>query len=241
MKLGRPVALGSTSGGIGGAGEATSGRAKDSRSPETDFSRRFTTTPSTPLSAPAPSATPVSRERRRSVSVSFDRGRVSRRSTTMPSAVPTTVGMTSGRRAPVTDSTAAQPATPATRMARLPTGTRDRSQMAVTAASTPMTRSTITDRNNLSEVPKVWIAHSLAGPGVRLITAVPTAVRESAAGEKNAASNWATPSATATAATPAPIRADTDVPTCVAGIGSTYLRELLATGVSRSSLAWSPG
>ncbi len=39
----------------------------------------------------------------------------------------------------------------------------------------------------MSAVPNVWIAHSLTGPGVRLITAVPTAVRASAAGEKNTA------------------------------------------------------
>ena len=69
-----------------------------------------------------------------------------------------------------------------------------------------MTTTTMIVRNVLSLVPKVWIAHSLTGPGVRLITEVPTAVRASAAGEKNAAINCVTPRATAADAMPAPIR-----------------------------------
>ena len=113
--------------------------------------------------------------------------------------------MSTGR-APGRASTATLPATAAARIATVPTGMRERSQIAATAASTPITAITATDRNSLSAVPKVWIAHSLTGPGVRLMTAVPTAVRASAAGEKKAAVSWTTPRATAAAATPAPIR-----------------------------------
>jgi len=83
---------------------------------------------------------------------------------------------------------------------------RDRSLTAAAAASAAMTAITATDRNSLSAVPKVWIAHSFTGPGVTLMTAVPTAVRASAAGEKKAAVSSTTPRATAAAATPAPIR-----------------------------------
>ena len=97
---------------------------------------------------------------------------------------------------------------------------RERSQRAAKAASAATTATTITDRNSLSAVPKVWIAHSLAGPGVRLITAVPTEVRTSAAGEKKDASNCATPKPTAAAATPAPIRNPVEFP----AMGKTYLR-----------------
>ena len=74
-----------------------------------------------------------------------------------------------------------------------------------------ITTITITARNNLSDVPKVWIAHSLTGPGVRLMTAVPTDVRASAAGEKNAATNSVTPKETAAAAKPAPMREAVEV------------------------------
>ena len=52
-------------------------------------------------------------------------------------------------------STAAQPATPAATITRLPTGMRERSNIPVIAAATAMTTSTITVRNSLSEVPKV--------------------------------------------------------------------------------------
>ena len=68
---------------------------------------------------------------------------------------------------------------------------------------TAITTSTSTDSTSLSAVPKVWIAHSLTGPGVRSMTADPMAVRASAAGPTNAASSCVTPSATAAAATPA--------------------------------------
>ena len=83
---------------------------------------------------------------------------------------------------------------------------RDRTQLlvgshsALSAASAAMTTSTITERNNLSAVPNVWIAHSLTGPGVRLMTAVPTADAHIGGGRENRASNWATPTATAAAA-----------------------------------------
>ena len=73
-----------------------------------------------------------------------------------------------------------------------------------------MTTSTITERNNLSEVAKVWIAHSLTGPGVRFTTAVPTDVRTSAAGEKKVARSCATPRPTAAADMPAPARDPVD-------------------------------
>ena len=76
----------------------------------------------------------------------------------------------------------------------------------------------------MSAVPNVWMAHSLAGPGVRFTTAVPTAVRTSAAGEKKEASNCATPKPTAAAATPAPIRKPAD--------GSVLMGEIYRRGPS---------
>ena len=118
--------------------------------------------------------------------------------------------MSTGR-APGRASTAALPAAAASRKATEPTGMRDRSQIAATAASTAITAITATERNNLSAVPKVRIAHSFTGPGVALMTAVPTAVRASAAGEKKAALSWTTPRATAAAATPAPMRRPVEV------------------------------
>jgi hypothetical protein len=105
--------------------------------------------------------------------------------------------------APARDSTAAQAAMPASTIAALPTGRRRVSYCAVTAAIAAITATTITDRNSLSAVPKVWMAHSLIGPGVRSMTADPTALRASASGPRNTASSWVTPSATAAAATPA--------------------------------------
>ena len=50
---------------------------------------------------------------------------------------------------------------------------------------TAITASTSTDSTSLSAVPNVWIAHSLTGPGVRSMTADPTAVRASASGRTN--------------------------------------------------------
>ena len=98
---------------------------------------------------------------------------------------------------------------------------RERSHRAVNAATAAITTSTITERNNLSEVPKVWIAHSLTGPGVRFTTAVPTEVRTSAAGEKKVARSCATPTPTAAAATPAPMRS----PVEVSAMRKTYRRD----------------
>ncbi|SHW75060.1 Uncharacterised protein [Mycobacteroides abscessus subsp. abscessus] len=119
----------------------------------------------------------------------------------MPAAAPTSDGMTSTGRAPVRDSTAAPPSTPASPKAILPSFRS--SNCAVTMAITAMTTSTDTVRNSLSLVPKVWIAHSLTGPGVRSMTTDPTAVRESACGPSGIASSAAAPSATAAAARPA--------------------------------------
>ncbi len=63
----------------------------------------------------------------------------------------------------------------------------------------------------MSAVPNVVIAHSLTGPGVRSMTADPTAVRESDSGPTTRPTSWVTPSATAAAAIPAiargPLRA----------------------------------
>ena len=98
---------------------------------------------------------------------------------------------------------------------------RERSHRAVNAATAAITTSTITERNNLSAVPKVWIAHSLTGPGVRFTTAVPTEVRTSAAGEKKVARSCATPTPTAAAATPAPMRS----PVEVSAMRKTYRRD----------------
>ena len=105
--------------------------------------------------------------------------------------------------APARDSTAAQPATPASTIAALPTGTRRVSHFAVIAATAAITASTSTDSTSLSAMPKVWMAHSLTGPGVRSMTVDPTAVRASDSGPTKAASSWVTPSATAAAAIPA--------------------------------------
>ena len=75
--------------------------------------------------------------------------------------------------------------------------------IAVTAAMTAITTSTSTDSTSLSAMPNVWIAHSLTGPGVRSMTADPTAVRASASVPTNTATSWVTPRATAAAAMPA--------------------------------------
>ena len=84
----------------------------------------------------------------------------------------------------------------------LPTGTRRVSHVAANAAMTAITASTSTDSTSLSAMPKVWIANSLIGPGVRSMTAEPTAVRASACGPNATASSWVTPSAIAAAAMP---------------------------------------
>ena len=68
---------------------------------------------------------------------------------------------------------------------------------------TAMTASTSTDSTSLSAIAKVWIAHSLTGPGVTSMTTEPTAVRASASGPNATATSWVTPRATAAAATPA--------------------------------------
>jgi hypothetical protein len=52
-----------------------------------------------------------------------------------------------------------------------------------------MPTSTTTVRNNLSDVPNSWMAHSLTAPGVRSMTAEPIAVLESACGPKGTALN----------------------------------------------------
>ncbi len=119
-----------------------------------------------------------------------------------PHAVPTSVGTVSDAVAPARDSTAAQPTIPAATIAMLPMGTRRVSHVAVNAAMAAITASTSTDSTSLSAMPKIWIAHSLTGPGVRSMTADPTAVRASACGPNAPASSWVTPSATAAAAMP---------------------------------------
>ena len=111
----------------------------------------------------------------------------------MPAAAPTRDGTTSMGRAPVRDNTAAAPSTPASPMAMLPSFRS--SNCAVTMAITAMARITATVRNSLSLVAKVWMAHSLTGPGVRSMTTDPTAVRESACGPRGIARSAATPSA----------------------------------------------
>ncbi len=118
-----------------------------------------------------------------------------------------TVGSMSTNDAPSRDSTAAHPATPARTIAALPIGARRLSIEPATAAMIAITASTSTESTSLSAVPKVVIAHSLTGPGVRSMTADPTAVRESALWPTKADSNWVIPSATAAAAMPAIARA----------------------------------
>jgi hypothetical protein len=54
------------------------------------------------------------------------------------------------------------------------------------------------------------MAHSFTGPGVKSMTAEPTAVRESAWGPTKAATSCVTPRATAAAATPAAARIPLD-------------------------------
>ena len=120
----------------------------------------------------------------------------------MPHAAPISVGTTSNTDAPARVSTAAEPATAASTIARLPTGMRDRSHCEATAATVPITISTIADKNNLSAVPNVWMAHSLTGPGVRSITDEPTAVRASALEPNGTATRALTPRAIAAAARP---------------------------------------
>ena len=231
MKLGRFTPAGETSAGGGGGAATGVGRVRALRSPDTERRRRVITAPATPETRPAATKPKVARDSRLPPSTpsgasgasgasSRIRPEVSRRSTAIAQPTPTTVGTRSAGPAPGRASTAAQPARPAATKATLPTGIRERSQRAAPAAKAAITATTITDRNSLSEVPKVWIAHSLTGPGVRLITAVPTEVRTSAAGEKKEASNCATPKPTAAAATPAPIRKPVEFP----DMGKTYLR-----------------
>ena len=238
MKLGRSAPAGCTPGGIGGAPEVIFGRVKVSRSAATERRWRPRTVPPTPLRAPKPRSPNVCSERRRSVSGTAESGsppepagaRVRRRSAAIPQSVPSTVGMRSATLLPGWLSTASDPARPPAASARVPSGIRARSQIAATAMSALMTTTTMTVRNVLSLVPKVWMAHSLTGPGVRLITEVPTAVRASAAGENTTAASCVTPRATAAAARPADIRA----PMWVCDISTNYRRGE-AFGVHRSA------
>src|SRR6478609_6140369 len=213
MNDGSATPLACTVGGIGGAATSTAGSANASRSPATDVLARDSTTPTTPLTAPAVSSPRVISDSRLpwsgssdasdasgSAGVSVKRPEVSNRSTTTPHTVPTTVGTTSVGSSPPRDSTAAQPATPAATITALPIGNRGRSIEPATAA---MTASTRIDSASLSAVPNVVIAHSFTGPGVRSMTDDPTAVRESDCGPTNAATSWVMPSDTAAAAMPA--------------------------------------
>src|SRR5262249_41986252 len=147
-----------------------------------------------------------------SATVSFG-SRVNKRRMATAQHVPTTVGTMSTTEAPDRDRTAAQPAIPANATARLAIGLRRVSYPAASAAMAATTATTITDRNSLSEVPNVWIAHSLTGPGVRSMIADPTAFRASAAGPNGTATSCATPRPTAAAAMPTSVRgADPDMP-----------------------------
>ncbi len=124
----------------------------------------------------------------------------------MPPRPPTAVGITSTGVEPARESTATQPAMAAAAIITLPIGSRRRSSSPATAASTAMMSSTITVRNNLSAVPKVWIAHSFTGPGVRSMTVDPMAFRASADAPRGAATSALRPRVTAAAAIPLRIR-----------------------------------
>ena len=186
--------FGCTVGGTAGAATSIFGSAKALRSPDTDVVSRDSTAPPNPVSAPAPrnpSVTSDSRLPRSGASAagspsgsSVNRPEVSSRSTATPQAVPTTVGTMSTTDAPARDRTAAQPAIPASTIAALPTGTRRVSYCPVTAATAAITATTRIDNTSLSAVAKVWIAHSLTGPGVRSMTADPTALRASDSGPR---------------------------------------------------------
>src|SRR4051794_21927368 len=179
-------------GGAGGVEPSTVGSVNDERSLDTDEVSRFSTVPATPASTPAPMKPMVTNDSRRPRSgaspatgasgegfESLTRPETRNLSTTTPNTVPITVGTTSTTVAPALLSTAAQPMTPATAMATLPTGVVRVSRRAVSAAIMPITTRMTTVRNNLSDVPNRVMAHSLTGPGVRSMTAEPMAVRES--------------------------------------------------------------
>ena len=199
-------------------GLATVGGANAARSPDTELRRRVSAAPTTPPTTPMPMNPRAAREDRRvepagcpavsALAVSSGaadfttRLDVRNRSVAMPHTAPTSVGMTSTSDAFGRDSTAAQPATAASAMTMLPTGTRVRSHCPAMAATTAMTTSTMTVRNSLSLVPKVWIAHSLTGPGVRSMTEEPIALRASAVGPNGTATSAPTPTAIAAAAIP---------------------------------------
>ena len=130
-------------------------------------------------------------------------GAVSIRSAPIPHPVPTSVGTTSSTVDPGRPRTAAHPTAPRISSASEPSGSRDLSRVAATAATVMTASTTITDRKSLSAVPKVWMAHSFTGPGVRSMTTAPTAARASLAAETSADTNWVTPRATTAPATPA--------------------------------------
>jgi hypothetical protein len=204
--VGSATPLGCTVDGTGGAATSTAGNANASRSPATDDSMRDSTAPPTPAAAPAtrkPNVTSDTRRPGSGASGESSRSDNSRRNTATPQAVPISVGTVSAADAPARDSTAPQPTTPASTIAADPTGTRGVSHSAVIAAITAMMPNTSTDSTSLSAKPKVWIAHSLTGPGVRSMTADPTAVRASASGPNATARSCVTPTATAAAAMPA--------------------------------------
>ena len=177
MKLRSATSFGTTPAGGGAGGAVGVGNANASRSLDTDWARRVSMVPPTPLATPANARPRVANDNRLPLSIpstrsflstplisaspstlssaSVIRPEVRNRSTAMAHPTPAMVGMRSAIPAPGRASTAAHPAAPPARIARLPTGMRERSQRAVKAATAAMTTSTITDKNSLSAVPKV--------------------------------------------------------------------------------------
>lgn len=180
------------------------------RSAATECTNRVMTAPTTPPTSPNPSNPNTTKLRLlTSGSPGFSgpgQNRVSKRRAATPQAAPATVGIVSSAVAPGRDSTATQPRTPAAAITALPSGRRCVSRVPAIAAIVAITTSTTTARKSLSRAPRVAIAHSLTGPGVRSTTAEPIAVRASARAPNGMPTSWATPSETAAAATPAIIR-----------------------------------
>ena len=232
MNDGSATPFGCTVGGTGGAATSIRGNANASRSPDTDDSMRDSTTPPTPLSAPAPRKPSVINDSRRPVigrtsepSVGFrgvgeaPRGEQAQHCDAAHGADHRGHDV-EHRRALAREHRRTPERSRRGRSRRCRPEPDGVSHRAVTAATSAITPSTTMVRKSLSAVPKVWIVHSLTGPGERSMIVEPIAVRASACGPNATARSWVTPSATAAAAMPASIRFSGAGP----AITKTYLR-----------------
>ncbi len=182
--------------------------------PPTAASTESAVTPSAPTTKPrrlapgrAPRSAPRSAPRPapRSASPEAPARRASQTSVATPATMAARAGSASTGRA-AGRSSAAAPASPVSSTMR-PTasGIRRRASRPATAARTSVTTRTEPCRISLSLVPKVAIAHSLTGVGVRSMTVDPMASTGDDAGARKPATRW--PAAIPATAARIPLRA----------------------------------